>query len=49
MEEDKDKTIALQRKKIEELSSKVNALEQENALLNFQLLRKKRVKKTTHL
>lgn len=49
MAEDKDKIIALQRKKIEELSKKNNALEQENALLNMQLLAKKRSKKRARL
>lgn len=47
MEEDKDKIIALQRKKIEELSKKNNALEQENALLKHEEDRKNEVKKTT--
>ena len=46
---DKDKIIALQRKKIEELSSKVNALEEEIALLNMQLLAKNRSKKRARL
>lgn len=49
VEVDKDKIIALQRKKIEELSKKNNALEQENALLNFQLLSKKRGNKKVHI
>lgn len=35
--EDKDKTIQLQRKKIEELSSKVNAQKQELFLLNEEI------------
>ena len=39
--QDKDKTIALQAKKIEELSSKNRAMEQEIALLNDELLRLK--------
>lgn len=34
--EDKDKIIALQRKKIEELTKLVNALEQEIALLEHE-------------
>ena len=47
--EDKDKIISLQRKKIEELSKKVSALEQENALLNDEILRLKKSKKQTAL
>ena len=39
--QDKDKTIALQAKKIEELSSQNRAMEQEIALLNDELLRLK--------
>ncbi|MGI6074722.1 MAG: hypothetical protein ACOYEA_08815 [Fermentimonas sp.] len=42
--EDKDKTIALLRKKLEELKRKNNALEQENALLNYEIMRLKRSK-----
>lgn len=40
--EDKNKTIILQRKKIEELSSKINALEQEVFLLNEEIKRLKK-------
>ena len=42
MQLDKDQTIILQSKKIGELSSKNNALEQEIALLNNEILRLKR-------
>ena len=42
MTEDKDKIIAFQRKKIEELSKKINALEQEIALLHHQKTEQKR-------
>lgn len=45
MMEDKDKIIALQRKKIEELSRKISYLEQENALLKHEEERKNEVKK----
>lgn len=46
--EDKDKIIALQRKKLEEMSSKVNAQEQEILLLNEEIrLLKKRLKQST--
>lgn len=45
MMEDKDKIIALQRKMIEELSKKISALEQENALLKHEEERKNKVKK----
>jgi len=39
--QDKDKTIALQAKKIEELSSQNRAMEQEIALLNDEIERLK--------
>lgn len=35
--EDKDKTIASLRKQLETQQKKINALEQENALLSYQL------------
>lgn len=37
MESDKDKTIALQRKKIEELNRENGVLKMENALLNHEI------------
>ena len=49
MMEDKDKIIALQRKKIELLSIKNNALEQENALLKFENLALNRRKRKVHI
>lgn len=49
MEEDKDKIIALQRKKIEELSKKNNALEQENALLKFENLALNKRRRKVHI
>ncbi len=45
MNEDKDKIIALQRKKIEELSKKISYAEQEIALLKHEEKRKNEVKK----
>lgn len=47
--DDKDKIIALQRKKIEELSRKISALEQENVLLSFENLTKKKQVRKPHL
>ena len=47
--DDKDKIIVLQRKKIEELSEKISALEQENALLLFQNMAKKKRVRQPHL
>ena len=43
--EDKDKTIALQSKKIEEQAKIISALEQEIALLNNDILRQSMTKK----
>lgn len=43
-QDDKDKIIALQRKKIEELSRKVSALEQEITLLHHEKKEQKRRK-----
>ena len=43
--DDKDKIIILQRKKIEELYKKINALEQENALLNYEKKQQKKGEK----
>lgn len=43
--EDKDKTILLQRKKIEELSCKTNAQKQEIFLLNEEIMRLKKLSK----
>jgi len=42
---DKDKTIALQAKKIEELTKKISVLEQEIALLNADIMREITTKK----
>ena len=47
--EDKDRIIALQRKKIEELNKKISVLKQENALLNNELMRLRKRKKRTDL
>ncbi|SFK98760.1 hypothetical protein [Proteiniphilum acetatigenes] len=47
--EDKDKIITLQRKKIEELSKKVNALEQEVALLHHEKTEQKKATKSPAL
>lgn len=44
--EDKDKIIALQRKKIEELSREIGALKMENALLNHEKSELKKAQKT---
>jgi outer membrane murein-binding lipoprotein Lpp len=46
---DKDKIIALQRQKIEDLSIKVNALEQEVALLHHEIKQQKKAKKSPTL
>lgn len=47
--DDKDKIIALQRKQIEKLCSKVTALEQEIALLEYEKKQFKKSKKRTVL
>lgn len=47
--EDKDKIIALQRKKIEELSKKVSALEQDITLLHHEKSQQKKAKKSPAL
>lgn len=49
MGDDKDKIIALQRKKIEELNRKISALEQENALLSDEISRFKKAKNKSAL
>lgn len=41
--EDKDKIIATLRKQLKDAVSRCNALEQENALLSYQLEKKKNV------
>lgn len=48
-QDDKDKIIALQRKKIEELSRKVSALEQEITLLYHEKKEQKKAKKSPAL
>lgn len=42
--EDKDKIIASLRKQLKDALSRCNALEQENALLSYQLKRKRNVR-----
>ena len=49
MKDEKDIIIALQRKKIEELSKKISALKQENALLSFENFAKKKPVRKPHL
>lgn len=44
---DKDKAIALQRKKIEELSREIGVLKMENALLNHEIAALKKDSKNT--
>ncbi|NLO70251.1 MAG: hypothetical protein GX102_04775 [Porphyromonadaceae bacterium] len=46
---EKDKIIAMQRKKIEELSKKVSAMEQEIELLKHEKSTQKKVKKSPSL